>query len=134
MNKSTQITRIVLGSLLLIIVLNTLLNFLPQPALSPEMGQFFGALTATGYMLPFILIIEAICSFLLFTNKYTPLALVMLTPIIINALAAHLVLNGGGGIGAAVVVALLMGYLIYAYRQRFYPLLKPQPIFNNDQS
>lgn len=126
MKKSTKVVQVLLGLLLILLALNAFLQFMPMPQPSPEMAALFSAISTTGYLFKFIAVIEIGSGILLIINKAVPLALAMLTPVILNALAAHLFLNDIGGIGAAVVVAVLLGYLIYEYRERFYPLLARQ--------
>ena len=46
--------RILLGSIVVVFGLNGFLHFLPQPPVPEAAGAFFGALAATGYMLPLV--------------------------------------------------------------------------------
>ena len=52
-----------------------------------------------------------------------PLGLAILSPILVNILAFHVLLMGGEGLAPGVVFAALAGFLIYAYRAHFRGLL-----------
>ena len=54
---------------------------------------------------------------LLLVNRYVPLALTLLGPVIVNILLYHLLMDHAGA-PMAIVVAILWGFL--AYRQREY--------------
>jgi putative oxidoreductase len=54
----------------------------------------------------------------LLVNRYVPLGITLLGPVIFNILLYHLLLDHTGGPGA-VVVAILWGILFYRYRQNF---------------
>jgi hypothetical protein len=50
MKTPASIARILLGVTFVVFGLNGFLHFLPQPAMPPAAGAFFGALAATGYI------------------------------------------------------------------------------------
>lgn len=118
MEKATKIIRLVLGAMITILGLNGLLQFLPAPPTSQEMGMFLGALGATGYMFPMISLVKIVCGILLLTNKWVPLALVVLLTVLINAFLAHLFLDPAG-IGMAVIAVALNGFLIFGYKEKY---------------
>jgi hypothetical protein len=109
--------RILLGLMFLVFGLNGFLSFLPMPPLAGAPGAFMGALAATGYMFPLIKATEVIAGALLLSNRFVPLALTVLAPIVVNIVAFHLVLERSAGM--SVVLAGLLGYLAWAYRGSF---------------
>jgi hypothetical protein len=114
--------RSLLGLTFTVFGLNGFLHFLPQPAPSGAAGAFAGALFATGYFLPLLKGTEVIAGLLLLSNRFVPLALTLLAPIIVNIAAFHLFLAPG-----PLMVAFLVGteaYLAWAYRDAFAPMLK----------
>ncbi len=80
------------------------------------------ALLNSGYMMPLIGITQLIPGLMLLTNRFVPLALVLLAPFLVNALAFHLFLEPGGRIVTGVFVGLEL-YLLLAYRACYRPML-----------
>jgi len=61
---------------------------------------------------------------LLLSNRFVPLALVLIAPVIVNIVAFHLFLEHSGT-GMAIVIALLEIYLAWSYRSMLSPRAKP---------
>ena len=118
MKTITIILRTLLGLIFLVFGLNGFLHFLPMPQQPPAAGAFFGALAATTYMVPLIMGTQVIAGTLLLAGVFVPLALVMLSPPIVNIMAYHLFLDTSGLPLAAVVTALEIG-LAWLYRHAF---------------
>ncbi|MGC4094872.1 MAG: hypothetical protein QM756_44535 [Polyangiaceae bacterium] len=76
----------------------------------------------TGYMFPFIKGTEVLAGLLLLANRFVPLALAVLAPIVLNIVAFHAFL-APSGLLMAVVVLLLELRLAYSYREAFRPML-----------
>ncbi len=121
------VARFVLGGLFFVCGLNGFLNFLPPPADPQPAGAmaFGGALMQTGYMFQLIGGSEALVGALLLANRFVPLALTILAPVVINIFAFHLFL-ARAGMGMAVLVLLLEVYLAWCYRAAFRPMLMPR--------
>lgn len=86
--------KVLFGLLLLLPVLGVLGVF-PQPTAdmySPPGWAFMQALMATGYMLPLVGITCAVCLVLLLIGR-TALAAVIITPLTVNIVLFHLVLD-----------------------------------------
>lgn len=124
MEKITKSVRIILGILMLIFGLNGFFQFMPGPQPSPEMGAFLRALAKTGYMFPFISVVKIVAGGLLLANIAAPLALILISPIMVNAFLAHLFLHDVGGIGAAALIVTMIVFLFYAYRETYFELLE----------
>jgi hypothetical protein len=96
----TLIARLLLGLTFVVFGLNGFLNFLDMgPMPSGLAGQFIGALA-------------------LLVNRFVPLALVLLGPVIVNIILYHVFLNPSGS-AVAVVVTVLWGIVFYSQRQYF---------------
>jgi uncharacterized membrane protein YphA (DoxX/SURF4 family) len=120
----TPAARILMGLIFFVFGLNGFLNFLPQPSTPiPEAAMAFGgALMHTGYMFPLIKGTEVLVGALLLSNRFVPLALAVIAPVVVNIFAFHAFLAPSGlPIACAVVVFEL--YLAYAYRAAFRPIL-----------
>jgi hypothetical protein len=55
---------------------------------------------------------------LLLVNRYVPLALTILGPVIVNIISYHVFMSMEG-VPLAILVTILWGFLFYAYRQQF---------------
>lgn len=118
------VARVLLGLLFLFAGLNGFFNFVPPPDEPMPEGAmaFAGALMKTGYMFPLIKGTEALVGLLLLVNRFVPLALVVIAPVIVNIVAFHVILAPEGSVTAIVVLALEV-YLAWAYRHAFLPLV-----------
>jgi uncharacterized membrane protein YphA (DoxX/SURF4 family) len=117
------IARILMGLVFLVFGLNGFLHFMPEPKTMPEsVAGFVGALMKTRYMLPLISGTQVLVAVLLLLNRFVPLALALIAPVIVNIIAFHIYL-APSTIGPGVVVLLLELYLAWAYRKSFRPML-----------
>src|SRR5689334_15071119 len=92
------VVRVVLGLLFFVTGLNGFLNFLPQNAESMPEGAlaFSAALAQTGYMLPLAMGVQLVSGTLLLANRFVPLALALLAPVVVNIFAFHVFLAPDG--------------------------------------
>jgi uncharacterized membrane protein YphA (DoxX/SURF4 family) len=114
MKVAALIARLLLGLLFLVFGLNGFLNFLPLPALTGLAGQFIDVLAASHFML-FVFTLEVLGGLLLLVNRFVPLALVLLGPVIVSIFLFHALLDRAE-LGLAVLVVVL--WLIVAARNR----------------
>jgi uncharacterized membrane protein YphA (DoxX/SURF4 family) len=116
--------RLLMGLLFFVTGLNGFLNFLPQPSTPMPEGAvaFGGALMKTGYLFQLLKGTELVVGALLLSNRFVPLALALIAPVIVNIFAFHAFL-APSGVGLAVVLLVLEAYLAWAYRNAFRPML-----------
>ena len=100
-----NISRFLLGFIFLVFGLNGFLHFIPMPPPSGVAGQFMGALFVSKYLLV-VSALQVISGVLLLINRYVPLALTILGPIIVNILLFHVLMNPAG-FGLALLVSVL---------------------------
>jgi putative oxidoreductase len=112
-----NISRFLLGLIFLVFGLNGFLHFIPMPPPSGVAGQFLGSMFVTKYLL-FVFAIQLIGGVLLLVNRYVPLALTILGPIIVNILLFHSLMNPEG-LGLALFVAVLWGVVFASVRSAF---------------
>jgi uncharacterized membrane protein YphA (DoxX/SURF4 family) len=124
MRIAVLIARILLGLLFTVFGLNGFLHFIPQPPPPPGLAaDFFRVVFASGYlMLPFAL--QLVGGVLLLANRYVPLALALLAPVIVNILMFH-VLMSPGTIAPGLLAAVLWCFVAYRVRAAFAPLVAP---------
>jgi hypothetical protein len=89
----------------------------PEPP--PEaMAAFMTGMMKSGYLLALIKGTEFVCGLALVANRFVPLALTILAPVLVNILMFHAFLAPAGIVPGA-VLTLLEAYLAYAYRDSF---------------
>jgi len=111
------ISRILLGFVFVFFGSNGFLHFMPAPLPPGLAGQFIGAMLQSHYVLA-VSAIQVIGGLLLLANRYVPLGLTLLGPIIVNILLFHIFLLPQGLV-IAIVVAILWFILFIRYREYF---------------
>ncbi|HYX30174.1 MAG TPA: hypothetical protein VE863_16650 [Pyrinomonadaceae bacterium] len=112
------IARLLLGLVFVVFGLNGFLNFLSMGPMPIGLaGQFIGALFMSHYYWV-VAALQIVGGVLLLVNRFVPLALVLLGPVIVNILLYHLFLNISG-VGLAIVVTILWFIVFYGHRQYF---------------
>lgn len=114
----TLIARLLLGLIFVVFGLNGFLNFLSMgPMPSGLAGQFISALVLSHYIWV-VAALQVAGGALLLVNRFVPLALVLLGPVIVNIILYHVFLHPSGAV-PAIVVAILWGIVFYSHRQYF---------------
>lgn len=121
--KVPMAARLLLGLAFFVFGLNGFLHFLPQPPMSGPPADFAGALIATGYMFPLIKGTEVAASLLLLSNRYVPLGLALLAPVLVNIVAFHAFL-APAGLALPILLLVLELYLARSYRDSFTSMLQ----------
>jgi putative oxidoreductase len=112
------IARFLLGLIFLVFGLNGFLHFIPaSPPPSGTAGQFVGALFISNYLVV-VFLLQIIPAVLLLINRYVPLALTLLAPIIVNILLFH-ILMAPSGLALAIVVTVLWILVFLRVRSAF---------------
>ncbi|MDQ2937891.1 MAG: hypothetical protein M3R67_10320 [Acidobacteriota bacterium] len=114
----TLIARLLLGLMFVVFGLNGFLNFINMgPMPSGLAGQFIVALAVSHYFWV-VAALQVAGGALLLVNRFVPLALVLLGPVIVNIVLYHVFLNPSG-IALAVVAVILWAIVFYSNRQYF---------------
>jgi putative oxidoreductase len=122
MRTVSAIARYLAGVIFLVFGLNGFLNFIPLPPPAGIAGQFMGTLYATHYLWV-IFAFQLAAGVLLLANRYVPLALAMLAPVIVNILSFH-VLMAPSGLPLALFVASLWAVIFVDVRPAFAALFQ----------
>jgi uncharacterized membrane protein YphA (DoxX/SURF4 family) len=116
--------RVLLGLVFFVFGLGALLNWFPAPppeSLPPKLVAFDAAMRGS-YLFTLVKSTETLMGLLLLANRFVPLALVILAPIIVNILLVHMLI-APTGLPVAIVVLALELYLAWVHRRAFAPLL-----------
>ena len=119
------VCRILLGLMFFVFGLNNLLHFIHMPLPEGDALTWMGIMAAHHWM-NFVGVIMTVAGLLLLVNRFVPLALTLLAPIILNILLYHALLWPHGA-GPAIIALVLELALIAAYFRNFTPLLAINP-------
>jgi putative oxidoreductase len=122
MKTAFTVARYLAGVIFLVFGLNGFLHFIPLPPPSGIAGQFMGALFVSHY-LTLIFALQVIGAVLLLANRYVPLAVAILAPVIVNILSFH-ALMAPSGLPLALFVTVLWALLFVHVRSAFAALFQ----------
>lgn len=96
MKTAATISRYLLGLLFTVFGLNGFLHFIPQPSPTSQAAiQYLTVLSASHYFV-LIFLMQLVAGLLLLVNRFVPLALTMLAPILVNVLLFHSLMDPAG--------------------------------------
>ena len=122
MRTVSTIARYLAGVIFLVFGLNGFLHFIPMPPPGGIAGQYMGALYASHYLWV-IFAVQVIVGVLLLVNRYVPLAVAVLAPVIVNILCFH-ALMAPSGLPLALFVAVLWVLIFVGVRPAFAALFQ----------
>ncbi len=130
MKIAALVARFLLGLVFLVFGLNGFLHFIPlPPPTNPVAGQFMGALFVSHYLVP-VFLLQIVPGVLLLANRYVPLALTLLGPILANIVFFHAFM-APEGLPLPLILTVLWGVLAFFHRTAFAGLFQargPQPL------
>ena len=126
MKSLILISRILLGLMFTVFGLNGFLHFIKLPPHTGLAGQFMDALVASKYLLA-VFALEAVAGVLLLVNRFIPLALAVLAPVLVNVALYHFLI-APHGVGAAVVSIALWAVLAFRERAAWAALWSPKGV------
>ena len=122
MKIAALIARILLGLIFVVFGSNGFLHFLPMPPMPPSPGTtFIGLLMSTHYVLV-VSVIQLIGGALLLVNKFVPLGLTLLGPVIVNIFLFHALMDPKG-MPLAIVVVVLWAVEFWWHKKAFAGIL-----------
>jgi hypothetical protein len=132
MKTASHIARYLLGLIFLVLGLNGFLNFLPMPGPTGVAAQFFGAIFVSHFYVV-IFLLQIVPALLLLANRYVPLALTILGPIIFNIVCIHAFM-APAGLPLAVFVTVLWFLVAYSVRTAFSGILAAGIVKGGEQN
>jgi len=86
------ISRILLGLTFVVVGLNGFLHFIPAQQFRGVAGQFMGAIF-TSHFYTVVFLTQIVGGLLLLANRYVPLGVLLLGPVIVNILGFHIFMS-----------------------------------------
>jgi putative oxidoreductase len=117
MKIATIIVQVLIGLIFVVFGSNAFLHFLNAPLPPGQAGEFLGILFASKYVL-FVGGVQVLGGALLLVNRYVPLGLTLLGPVIFNILLFHALLSHPGA-APGIVVTILWFFLFWRYKKNF---------------
>jgi putative oxidoreductase len=105
MKYIVTISRILLGLIFVVFGLNGFLHFIPSPQYQGVAGQFIGVIF-TSHLYIVIFLTQIVGGSLLLANRYVPLGLLLLGPVLVNILGFHIFMSPTTILMALVATAL----------------------------
>ena len=118
------IARLLLGLVMVVFGSNVYLQFMPAGQLPPgPLADFTHALFTSHYIYA-IGVFQVVPGILLLLNRYVPLALALLAPVIVNICFIHIFM-APSGLPLAAVVVILWLVVFYRVRRAFTGIFRP---------
>jgi putative oxidoreductase len=117
MKIAAAISRYLLAVAFIVFGLNGFLHFLPNGNMPALATQYVTVLAASHYTIP-IFAVQLACGILFLINRYIPLALTLIGPVIVNILLFH-ILMFPIGIGGGVICTICWFILFAKHYQAF---------------
>ena len=124
MKTAIIIVRVLMGLLFLFASVPVLLNLFPQPELTGRTKIFMEGMSASGYLLPRVKLVELFCGIAFVSGFFVPLATVVIAPIIVNIFLFHAFVAPEQGLPVAIALVLGNIFLAYAHWDKFKPLVE----------
>ena len=116
MKIASTIARYLMGLVFLVFGLNGFLHFIPMPPPKGALAAQFGGVIFASHYWVVVFGVQVIGAVLLLVNRFVPLALVLLGPVIVNIFFFH-ALMAPEGLPLAIVVVVLWLILAVRYKQ-----------------
>ena len=114
--------RVILGLIFVVFGLNGFFGFIDPPESNEAMTTFMTALFGTGYFMNIVKVVEVVSGLMILLGRWLPLGLILLAPVSVHILAAHIWLDPAG-LPMAIVIIVLQLFLAFAYRDSFSGIL-----------
>ncbi len=118
MKIAFTISRILLGLIFTVFGLNGLYPFLHMPPIPPGLALQYMTVLSTSHYFVAVCLLELIGGLILLSNRYIPVALCIIGPILVNILLFHSLMEPSG-LPLAFIVLILWAIVFYGVRFAF---------------
>ena len=119
MKYAVPLTRWFLGIIFFVEGVDGLIHIFPPWPVTPEGQAFLTALEDTGYLWTLVKVTEAVCGLALLANRFVPLALTVLAPVVLNIVLFQLFLGEAFILPFDFLVVALGAFLAWVHRSAF---------------
>jgi uncharacterized membrane protein YphA (DoxX/SURF4 family) len=123
MKIATVIVRVLMGLVFLFASITYFFGLIEPPPVTGALKTFDDGLNAAVYLLPTVKAFELLCGTAFVVGRFLPLAVVVISPIIVNIVLVHAFL-APAGLPLAVFLALANAFLAYQHRDVYKPLFR----------
>ena len=113
------IARILLGVVFVFFGSNLLFHFLPNPPMPPGTIKDFMTVMFVTHYIEVVGFFQVLGGLLLFVNRFVPLGLAILAPVIVNILTTHILVMHSGLFPIPILVVLLWLLIFWHHRAAF---------------
>jgi len=114
-----HIARILIGLLFAFAGLNGFFNFATPPP--DQLPPFAKAMMDMHYMMPLVAGTQLLVAVLFLINRFVPFAVVVMTPLVVNIVLIHIVLERSG-LPIALILLVLWALMVWGYRKAYAPM------------
>lgn len=118
MKFASTAARYLLGIMFTVFGLNRLFHFIPQPPPAPPLALEYLTVLSTTHYFAAVFVVQLTAGLLLLANRFVPLAVALLAPILVKVLLFHGMMKPGGispGVFATILSMLLFVRIIPAF-------------------
>lgn len=118
MKITTIIIRVLLGLMFLFASISYFVTPPPDMKIEGNIKLFMEGITASGYLMPLVKVMELICGLAFVIGRYVALANIVILPVTVNILMVNALLMPDG-LPMAIAILAANIFLIYAYRTHY---------------
>ena len=122
MKIAALIARLLLGLMFVVFGANGFLNFMHMPPMPPSTATTFVMILMSTHYMPIVSGIQLIGGALLLVNKFVPLGLTLLGPVIVNIFLFHALMEPKG-LPTAMIVVVLWAVEFWYHKKAFAGIL-----------
>ena len=131
MHQAANIFQRLFGTLLILFVGMDIFGWEPPP-ITAEAQPIWDAIINAGYIMPVVVLIYGVSGIAFLTDRFAPLATILLVPISLNILLFHMFLNPSSIPFAGTFFA-CNALMLYIHRSSYSNLLQPTTNTNSSQ-
>lgn len=126
MKLASTIARYLLGFLFTVFGLNGFLHFIHQPPPTSPLALQYMTVMVTSHYFVLVFLLQLVAGVLLLINRFVPLALVLLAPVLVNVLLFHALMEPAG-LPLGIVATILWVLVFLSVRSSFSGILSSTP-------
>jgi uncharacterized membrane protein YphA (DoxX/SURF4 family) len=123
MRIAALILRVLMGLVFLFASITWFFGLIEPPPLTGPMKTFSDGLDASVYLVPTVKLVELLCGTAFVAGRFVPLAVVLISPIILNIVLVHVFL-APDGLPLAGFLVFANAVVAYQHRDVYKPLLR----------